>query len=165
MRRTYGATAPVASQGGPGGCAAGAGAAVALIQIGTVAPTGSGILQGGPQGVASFPNALILYQAGDQYGTAVAMPLNAANGQFDLQVLFAATDLYADLLGYFKPATGFVATVTRGHRHHRHRDDRLRRCRCRRAINCRRPAPTGRSRRATARASGLAPRTTTPAGR
>ena len=115
VRRTYGATAPVASQGGPGGCTAGAGAAVALIQIGTVAPAGSGLLQGGPQGVGSFPNALILYQAGDQYGTAVAMPLNAANGQFDLQVLFAGTDLYADLLGYFKaPSGGFVTAVTPG---------------------------------------------------
>jgi hypothetical protein len=104
VRRTYGATSPVANQGGPGGCAAGPGAAVALIQIGTLNPSWYGYMQAGPQGVASFPNALILYQPGDQYGTEVALPLNAANGQFDLQVQFAATDLYGDLLGYFKPA-------------------------------------------------------------
>ena len=101
VRRTYGAVTPVTNQGGPGGCAAGAGAVVALLQIGTLTPSGSGILQGGPQGVASFPNALVLYQAGDQYGTAVAMPLNPANNQFDLVELFATADLYADLLGYF----------------------------------------------------------------
>ena len=103
VRKTYGAIIPVANQGGPGGCAAGAGAVVALILIGTVAPSGSGLLQGGAQGVASFPNALILYQAGDQYGTAVAMPLNAANGQFDLMEQSASSDLYGDLLGYFRP--------------------------------------------------------------
>jgi hypothetical protein len=115
VRRTYGATSPVANQGGPGGCTAGAGAVVALIQIGTVAPSGSGILQGGAQGVASFPNALILYQAGDQYGTAVAMPLNPANGQFDLLELFAPSDLYGDLLGYFRPPQGgYVSSVTAG---------------------------------------------------
>jgi hypothetical protein len=89
VRRTYGATTPVANQGGPGGCNATTGAAVALIQIGTLTPSGNGYLQGGAQGVASFPNALILYQPGDQYGTAVAMPLNVANGQFDVQVQFA----------------------------------------------------------------------------
>ncbi len=106
VARTYGATAPVASQGGPGGCAAREGAAVALIQIGTLSPAGSGLLQGGPQGAVSFPNALILYQAGDQYGTAVAMPLNLANGQFDLVEQFAPTDVYGDLLGYFSAPTG-----------------------------------------------------------
>jgi hypothetical protein len=57
--------------------------------------------------VASFPNALILYQAGDQYGTSVAMPLNSANGQFAITAQFAATEAYGDLLGYFRPATGF----------------------------------------------------------
>ena len=76
-----------------------------------MAPTGSGILQGGPQGAASFPNALILYQAGDQYGTAVAMPLNLANGQFELVEQFAAADLYGDLLGFFKAASGFNCLV------------------------------------------------------
>jgi Chaperone of endosialidase len=104
VRRTYGATTPVTNQGGPGGCVAPAGAAVALIQIGTLTPAGNGYLQGGAQGIATFPNALILYQPGDQYGTSVAMPLNVANGRFDVQVQFAATDLYGDLLGYFKPA-------------------------------------------------------------
>jgi hypothetical protein len=109
VRRTYGAITPVASQGGPGGCAAASGAAVALIQIGTLTPSGNGLLQGGPQGAASFPNALILYQPGDQYGTAVAMPLNPANGQFDLVEQFATADLYGDLLGYFRaPSGGFV---------------------------------------------------------
>jgi hypothetical protein len=103
VRRTYGAWTPVANQGGPGGCAAVAGAVVALIQIGTLTPSGNGLLQGGPQGAASFPNALILYQPGDQYGTAVAMPLNSANGQFDLVEQFATADLYGDLLGYFAP--------------------------------------------------------------
>ena len=103
VRRTYGAITPVASQGGTGGCAAVSGAAVALIQIGTLTPSGHGLLQGGPQGAASFPNALILYQPGDQYGTAVAMPLNLANGEFDLLEQFATADLYGDLLGYFKP--------------------------------------------------------------
>ena len=103
VRRTYGAITPVASQGGPGGCAAAASAKVALIQIGTLTPSGSGLLQGGAQGVASFPNALILYQAGDQYGTAVAMPLNPANGRFDLVEQSAQADLYGDLLGYFGP--------------------------------------------------------------
>jgi hypothetical protein len=101
VRRTYGAITPVANQGGPGGCAAGAGATVAMIQIGTLTPSGNGLLQGGPQGAASFPNALILYQSGDQYGTGVAMPLNPANGQFDLVEQFATADLFADLLGYF----------------------------------------------------------------
>jgi len=67
-------------------------------------------LQGGAQGVASFPNALILYQAGDQYGTAVAMPLNVANGRFDVQVQFAATDLYGDLLGYFQRPKNYEGT-------------------------------------------------------
>jgi len=86
--------------------------AVALIQIGTLTPSGNGLLQGGPQGTASFPNALILYQPGDQYGTAVAMPLNPANGRFDLVEQFATADLYGDLLGYFKPpAGGFVTSV------------------------------------------------------
>ena len=86
LRRSYGAVTPVTNQGGPGGCSAPSGAAVALIQIGTLTPSGNGYLQGGAQGVASFPNALILYQPGDQYGTAVAMPLNPANGEFDVQV-------------------------------------------------------------------------------
>jgi hypothetical protein len=103
VRRTVGAITPVASQGGPGGCSAGSGATVALILIGTLSPSGPGILQGGPQGTASFPNALILYQPGDQYGTSVAMPLNPANGQFDLQELFGTADVYGDLLGYFAP--------------------------------------------------------------
>ena len=106
LRRSYGAVTPVTNQGGPGGCSAPSGAAVALIQIGTLTPSGNGYLQGGAQGVASFPNALILYQPGDQYGTAVAMPLNPANGEFDVQVQFAATDLYGDLLGYFKAPGG-----------------------------------------------------------
>jgi hypothetical protein len=110
VRRTYGATTPVANQGGPGGCNATAGAAVALIQIGTLTPSGNGYLQGGAQGVANFPNALILYQAGDQYGTAVAMPLNIANGRFDVQVQFAATDLYGDLLGYFQRPKNYGGT-------------------------------------------------------
>jgi hypothetical protein len=110
VRRTYGATTPVANQGGPGGCNAATGAAVALIQIGTLTPSGNGYLQGGAQGVASFPNALILYQPGDQYGTAVAMPLNIANGQFDVQVQFAATDLYGDLLGYFQRPKNYGGT-------------------------------------------------------
>lgn len=116
VRRTYGATTPVLNQGGPGGCAAAAGAAVALIQIGTLAPSGNGLLQGGPQGAASFPNALILYQAGDQYGTAVAMPLNPANGRFDLVEQFATADLYGDLLGYFAPpvATALQCTQVNG---------------------------------------------------
>jgi len=109
VRRTYGATTPVASQGNVAGCAAPAGAAVALIQIGTLTPSGNGLLQGGPQGAASFPNALILYQSGDQYGTAVAMPLNPANGRFDMVEQFATADLYGDLLGYFAaPASGLV---------------------------------------------------------
>src|SRR5205823_4689158 len=112
VRRTYGATAPVANQGGPGGCIAPAGAAVALIQIGTLTPGGNGYLQGGAQGVASFPNALVLYQTGDQYGTAVATPLNVANGRFDVQVQFAATDLYGDLLGYFKRPGNYGGTHT-----------------------------------------------------
>ena len=103
VRRTYGATTPVANQGNVAGCAAPSGTAVALIQIGTLTPSGNGLLQGGAQGAASFPNALILYQSGDQYGTAVAMPLNPANGQFDLVEQYATADLYGDLLGYFKP--------------------------------------------------------------
>ncbi len=84
---------------------------MALIQIGTLTPTGNGLLQGGPQGAASFPNALILYQAGDQYGTAVAMPLNPANGRFDLVEQSATSDLYGDLLGYFRapPGATYVA--------------------------------------------------------
>lgn len=110
-RRTYGAITPVANQGGPGGgCAAGTGAAVALIQIGTLTPAGSGLLQGGAQG-ASLPNALILYQVGDQYGTAVAMPLNPANGRFDLQEQFAQADLYGDLLGYFRAPPNFAVSA------------------------------------------------------
>jgi Chaperone of endosialidase len=110
VRRTYGATTLVTNQGGPGGCVAPAGAAVALIQIGTLTPAGNGYLQGGPQGVASFPNALILYQPGDQYGTSVAMPLNVTNGRFDVQVQFAATDLYGDLLGYFARPKNYGGT-------------------------------------------------------
>jgi Chaperone of endosialidase len=110
VRRTYGATTPVTNQGGPGSCNAPMGAAVALIQIGTLTPAGSGYLQGGPQGVASFPNALILYQPGDQYGTSVAMPLNVTNGRFDVQVQFAATDLYGDLLGYFARPKNYGGT-------------------------------------------------------
>ena len=114
VRRTYGATTPVASQGNVAGCAAPAGAAVALIQIGTLTPSGNGLLQGGPQGAASFPNALILYQAGDQYGTAVAMPLNPANGQFDLLEQYATADLYGDLLGAFTaPQATALDCVTR----------------------------------------------------
>lgn len=112
VRRTYGAITPVPNQGGPGGCNAPTGAAVALVQIGTLIPSGNGYLQGGPQGVASFPNALILYQAGEQPGTAVAMPLNVANGQFDLQVQFAATDLYGDLVGYFARPRNYGGTHT-----------------------------------------------------
>jgi hypothetical protein len=116
VRRTYGAITPVANQGGPGGCGATVGAAVALIQVGTLTPSGNGLLQGGPQGAASFPNALILYQAGDQYGTAVAMPLNPANGQFDLVEQFATADLYGDLLGYFEApvATALQCTQVAG---------------------------------------------------
>ena len=104
--------AAVANQGGPGGCAAGSGATVALIQIGTLTPSGNGLLQGGPQGAASFPNALILYQQGDQYGTAVAMPLNPANGQFDLVEQFSQADLYGDLLGYFSPPAATAVQCT-----------------------------------------------------
>jgi hypothetical protein len=112
VRRTYGAITPVPNQGGPGGCAAGSGASVALIQIGTLTPSGPGLLQGGPQGAASFPNALILYQPGDQYGTAVAMPLNIANGQFDLVEQFGTADLYGDLLGYFSPPAATAVQCT-----------------------------------------------------
>ena len=43
VRRTYGATTPVANQGGPGGCNAATGAAVALIQIGTLTPAATAI--------------------------------------------------------------------------------------------------------------------------
>jgi len=115
IARTVGAITPVANQGGPGGCAAPSGTAVALVSIGTLTPTGGGILQGGPQGTSSFTNALILYQPGDQYGTTVAMPLNAANGQFDLVELFAQADLYGDLLGYFRaPQGGYVTSVGAG---------------------------------------------------
>ena len=110
VRRTYGATSPVPNQGGPGSCNAPTGAAVALIQIGTLTPAGSGIVQGGPQGIATFPNALLLCQAGDQYGTSVAMPLNVSNGRFDVQVQFAATDLYGDLLGYFQRPKNYGGT-------------------------------------------------------
>jgi hypothetical protein len=110
VRRTYGATTPVTNQGGPGGCVAPTGAAVALIQISTLTPAGNGYLQGGPQGIATFPNALILYQPGDQYGTSVAMPLNVTNGRFDVQVQFAATDLYGDLLGYFARPKNYGGT-------------------------------------------------------
>jgi hypothetical protein len=76
------------------------------MEIGALTPTGNGLLQGGAQG-GSLPNALILYQAGDQYGTAVAMPLNPANGRFDLQEQFAQADLYGDLLGYFRAPPNF----------------------------------------------------------
>jgi Chaperone of endosialidase len=110
VRRTYGATTPVTNQGGPGGCVAPAGAAVALIQIGTLTPAGFGYVQGGAQGVATFPNALILYQSGDQYGTSVAMPLNVTNGRFDVQVQGSATDLYGDLLGYFQTPKNYGGT-------------------------------------------------------
>jgi Chaperone of endosialidase len=110
VRRTYGAASPVPNQGGPGGCAVPAEAAVALIQIGSLTPAGNGYLQGGPQGVANFPNALLLYQPGDQYGTSVAMPLNLTNARFDLQVQFAATDLYGDLLGYFQRPKNYGGT-------------------------------------------------------
>jgi hypothetical protein len=112
IRRTYGAISPVANQGGPGGCAAASGATVALIQIGTLTPNGNGLLQGGAQGAGSFPNALVLYQPGDQYGTAVAMPLNPANGQFDLVEQSARADLYGDLLGYFKRPSNYGGTHT-----------------------------------------------------
>ena len=113
--RTYGAIAPVTGQGGPGGCSAAPGAAVALIQVGSLTPSGDGYLQGGPQGIGVFANALLLYQAGDQYGTAVAMPLNVANGQFDLRAQYAATEAYGDLLGYFRaPSGGYVASVGAG---------------------------------------------------
>jgi hypothetical protein len=101
--RTYGAITPVANQGGPGGCAAGASATVALVVMGTLTPSGSGLLQSGPQGGAPFPNALILYQAGDQYDTTAAIPLNPANGRFDIVEQFAQADVYGDLLGYFSP--------------------------------------------------------------
>ena len=40
------------------------------------------------------------------------MPLNPANGQFDLMEQFATADLYADLLGGFGPTTGFTGTIT-----------------------------------------------------
>jgi len=115
VRRTYGAIVPVVNQGGPGGCAAPSGATVALMVIGTLTPSGAGLLQGGPQGAANFPNALILYQSGDQYGATIAMPLNPANGQFDLVEQSATADLYGDLLGYFRaPQGGFVSSITAG---------------------------------------------------
>ena len=75
LTRTYGATVPVASQGGPGGCAAPAGTAVAMIQFATILPPALGLLQGGAQGTGPFANALILYQPGDQYGTSIPMPV------------------------------------------------------------------------------------------
>jgi hypothetical protein len=117
VRRTYGATTPVANQGGPGGCAAGAGAAVALIQLGSLNPSSPGLLQGGQQGAASLPNALLLYEPGEINQTAVAMPLNVGNGQFDLVEQFGTADLYGDLVGYFraplptvqKQVYGFIA--------------------------------------------------------
>ena len=115
VRRTYGAIVPVVNQGGPGGCAAPSGATVALMVIGTLTPSGAGLLQGGPQGVANFPNALILYQSGDQYGATIAMPLNPANGQFDLLEQSATADLYGDLLGYFRaPQGGYVSSISAG---------------------------------------------------
>lgn len=115
VRRTYGAIVPVVNQGGPGGCAAPSGATVALMVIGTLTPSGAGLLQGGPQGVANFPNALILYQSGDQYGATIAMPLNPANGQFDLVEQSATADLYGDLLGYFRaPQGGYVSSISAG---------------------------------------------------
>jgi hypothetical protein len=38
------------------------------------------------------------------------MPLNVANGRFDVQVQFAATDLYGDLLGYFQRPKNYGGT-------------------------------------------------------
>lgn len=112
VRRAVGARVPVANQGGPGGCAVSSTATVALVLIGTLTPSGAGYLQGGPQGAASFPNALITYQQNDQYGATVAIPLNPANGQFELVEVFGTADLYGDLLGYFSPPAATAVQCT-----------------------------------------------------
>jgi hypothetical protein len=83
--------------------------------IGTLTPSGTGLLQGGPQGAASFPNALIIYQPSEYNGITVVMPLNPANGQFDLVEQSATADLYGDLLGYFRaPQGGYVSSISAG---------------------------------------------------
>lgn len=113
--RTYSATAPVPLQGGPGGCTAPAGAAVAMIQINTLSPPAAGILQGGASGTGPFTDALTLYQPGDMYGTSVAMPLRVVDGRFDLVALYSGVEVAGDLMGYFRaPQGGFVSSVTAG---------------------------------------------------
>jgi hypothetical protein len=102
VTRTYSATVPVANQGGPGGCTAPAGTAVAMIQISTIAPSAIGLLQGGARGTGPFANALILYQPGDQYGASIPMPVLVANRRFDLVAQFNGVEVAGDLLGFFK---------------------------------------------------------------
>ena len=114
VTRTYGVTGAVGAQGGPGGCAAPSGAVVALVHVGTLSPAGSGLLNAGEQGTSPLASATLVYQAGDQYGTVMSIPLNAANGQFDIVARFSPTDAYGDLLGFFRPASGFVAGLTAG---------------------------------------------------
>jgi len=112
---TVGVYTPEPQQGGPGGCTAPAGATVALVSLGTLLPASVGLVQGGAQGQTSFTNALLQYQPGDQYGATVAMPLNPANGQFVLVEWFGRSDLYGDLLGYFRaPGGGYVSSVGAG---------------------------------------------------
>jgi hypothetical protein len=101
VTRTYSATAPVAQQGGPGGCTAPSGTAVAMIQISTISPPAAGLLQGGATGTGPFANSLILFQPGDQYGASIPMPVVVANGRFDLVAQFSGVDVAGDLLGYF----------------------------------------------------------------
>ena len=106
---------PVAKQGGPGGCAAAAGAVVALIQIGTIAPTANGLLQGGPQGAVSLseradpvPARRPVRHGGGDAAQCRQRPVHRGRASSP------RTDLYGDLLGYFKPATGFVSNVATG---------------------------------------------------
>ena len=101
MTRTYSATTPVAQQGGPGGCAAPAGTAVAMIQLVALSPTGAGLLQGGASGTGPFANALMLYQPGDAHGASIPMPVAIGNGAFDLVAQFNGAEVAGDLLGYF----------------------------------------------------------------
>ena len=103
--RNFDTSGSLTGQGGILGCNIPTGAQAIVMQTGALLPSALGYIAGGAQGAAAYPNALVLYQPGQQYSTSVTLPLNTTNGQFTLVARFNGTEAYGDVLGYFNTIT------------------------------------------------------------
>jgi hypothetical protein len=103
--RNFGTSGSLTGQGGIPGCSIPLGAQAIVMQTGALLPSALGYIAGGAQGATAYPNAVVLYQAGQQYSTSITLPLNTTNGQFTLVARFNGTEAYGDVLGYFNTIT------------------------------------------------------------